>query len=190
MASCTTNCLAPIVSILQDKFGIDSALATTIHSYTNDQKLIDSCHKDKRRSRAAGLSIIPANTGAIKAISLIFPELKNRFEGLSLRVPTPNVSCVDLTALLLKKTTLNELNKFFFDASNTYLKHILGYTEDPIVSIDIRGTKESSIIDASFTKILNGNFVKILAWYDNEWGFSNRVIDLLLLLAGKMAFKA
>ncbi len=181
MASCTTNCLASIVKVLQDKFTIENAFATTIHSYTNDQRLLDCFHEDQRRSRAAGLSIIPTTTGAVKAISLIFPELTDKFDGFSIRVPTPNVSCVDLTAVLSQKTTTSELNKFFQNASNTYLKNILGYTEDPIVSVDIRGMKESAILDASFTKVLNGNLIKILSWYDNEWGFSNRVVDFLHL---------
>ncbi|MES2504585.1 MAG: type I glyceraldehyde-3-phosphate dehydrogenase [Myxococcota bacterium] len=182
-ASCTTNCIAPIAKILHDNFGIKKASVTTVHSYTNDQHILDLAHKDKRRARAAALSMIPTTTGAAKAVALVLPELEGKFDGMAIRVPTPNVSCIDLVAVLSKDTSAAELNAKFQEASRTYLKGILGYTEDPVVSVDMNGTKESSIVDAGCTKVMGGNLVKILSWYDNEWGFGNRAVDLLSLLA-------
>jgi glyceraldehyde 3-phosphate dehydrogenase len=182
-ASCTTNCIAPIAKILNEQFGIKKASVTTIHSYTNDQQVLDFPHKDKRRARAAALSMIPTTTGAAKAVALVLPELEGRFDGMAIRVPTPNVSCIDLVAVLAKDTTADEINAKLKDASNSYFKGVMGYTEDPVVSVDMNGTDESSIVDASCTKVLGGNLAKILAWYDNEWGFCNRAVDLLSLMA-------
>lgn len=182
-ASCTTNCIAPVAKILNDCFGIKKASVTTIHSYTNDQHVLDLAHTDKRRARAAALSMIPTTTGAAKAVALVLPELEGKFDGMAIRVPTPNVSCIDLVAVLAKDTTAQELNMKFFEASKGVFKGILGYTEDPVVSIDMNGTNESSIIDAGCTKVMGGNLVKILSWYDNEWGFGNRAVDLLSLMA-------
>ncbi len=182
-ASCTTNCIAPIAKILNDQFGIKKASVTTVHSYTNDQHVLDLAHKDKRRARAAALSMIPTTTGAAKAVALVLPELDGKFDGMAIRVPTPNVSCIDLVAVLAKDTTSQELNAKFLEASKGVFKGILGYTEDPVVSIDMNGTDESSIVDAGCTKVMGGNLVKILAWYDNEWGFGNRAVDLLSLMA-------
>lgn len=181
-ASCTTNCIAPVAKILQDNWGINKAYVTTIHSYTNDQKVLDLPHKDHRRARAAALSMIPTTTGAAKAISLVMPELKGKFDGMAIRVPTPNVSCIDLVAELGKNTTAEELNAAFKAGAEGPFKGILGYEEDPVVSVDMLGTNESSIVDAQVTKVLDGNFVKVLAWYDNEWGFANRACDLLELM--------
>lgn len=182
-ASCTTNCIAPVAKILNDQFGIKKASVTTIHSYTNDQHILDLAHSDKRRARAAALSMIPTTTGAAKAVALVLPELEGKFDGMAIRVPTPNVSCIDLVAVLAKDTTVQELNVKFLEASKGAFKGILGYTEDPVVSIDMNGTQESSIVDASCTKVLGGNLVKVLSWYDNEWGFGNRAVDLLSLMA-------
>ncbi|MEI6789931.1 MAG: type I glyceraldehyde-3-phosphate dehydrogenase [Myxococcaceae bacterium] len=182
-ASCTTNCIAPVAKILNDSFGIKKASVTTIHSYTNDQHVLDLAHTDKRRARAAALSMIPTTTGAAKAVALVLPELEGKFDGMAIRVPTPNVSCIDLVAVLAKDTTAQELNMKFLEASKGVFKGILGYTEDPVVSIDMNGTNESSIIDAGCTKVMGGNLVKILSWYDNEWGFGNRAVDLLSLMA-------
>lgn len=182
-ASCTTNCIAPVAKILNDNFGIKKASVTTVHSYTNDQHVLDLAHKDKRRARAAALSMIPTTTGAAKAVALVLPELEGKFDGMAIRVPTPNVSCIDLVAVLAKDTTVQELNTKFLEASKGIYKGILGYTEDPVVSIDMNGTNESSIVDAGCTKVMGGNLVKILAWYDNEWGFGNRAVDLLSLMA-------
>lgn len=182
-ASCTTNCIAPIAKILNEQFGIKKASVTTIHSYTNDQQVLDLAHKDKRRARAAALSMIPTTTGAAKAVALVLPELEGKFDGMAIRVPTPNVSCIDLVAVLAKDTTVQEINSKLQEASKGVFKGIMGYTEDPVVSIDMNGTNESSIVDAGCTKVLGGNLVKILAWYDNEWGFCNRAVDLLSLLA-------
>ena len=182
-ASCTTNCIAPVAKVLNDNWAINRAYVTTIHSYTNDQKVLDLPHKDKRRARAAAVSMIPTTTGAAKAISLVLPELENKFDGMAIRVPTPNVSCIDLVAELNKPTTAQELNQALKSASQDVFKGVMGYTEDPVVSIDMLGTNESSIVDAQVTKVLDGNFVKVLAWYDNEWGFANRAVDLLGLLA-------
>jgi glyceraldehyde 3-phosphate dehydrogenase len=178
-ASCTTNCLAPIAKVLNDKFGIVKGLMTTIHSYTNDQKLQDMAHSDLRRSRAAAVSMIPTSTGAAKALSLVIPELKGKLDGFAIRVPTPNVSIVDLTMLLSKKATAVEINAAFKEASEGAMKGYLGYTEDPVVSIDFNHCGLSSIVDATLTKVIQDDFVKVLSWYDNEWGYSNRVVDLI-----------
>ncbi len=177
-ASCTTNCLAPVAKVMNDNWGIVKGLMTTIHSYTNDQKIQDMAHSDLRRARAAAVSMIPTSTGAAKAISLVIPELKGKLDGFAIRVPTPNVSVVDLTVLLSKKATVEELNAAFKAAADGALKGILGYTEDPVVSIDFNHCSLSSIVDAKITKVIQDDFVKILAWYDNEWGYSNRVVDL------------
>lgn len=177
-ASCTTNCLAPIAKVLNDKWGIVKGLMTTIHSYTNDQRIQDMAHSDLRRSRAAAVSMIPTSTGAAKAISLVIPELKGKLDGFAIRVPTPNVSVVDLTCLLGKKVTVEEINAAMKEASEGRLKDILGYTEDPVVSVDFNHCLLSSILDAKCTKVIQDDFIKILSWYDNEWGYSNRVVDL------------
>src|SRR5947199_4711515 len=180
-ASCTTNCLAPVAKILHERFGIRKGWMTTVHSYTNDQQLLDLPHKDLRRARAAALSIIPTTTGAATAVGEVMPELKGKLDGISMRVPTPNVSCVDLAALLDKKTTAEEVNAAFKDAANGRLKGLLEVVEAPLVSIDFRGNPHSSSIDAAYTKVMDGDFVKVLSWYDNEWGYSNRCVDLLKL---------
>jgi len=177
-ASCTTNCLAPVAKVLNDKWGIVKGLMTTIHSYTNDQRLQDMAHSDPRRSRAAALSMIPTSTGAAKAISLVIPDLKGKLDGFAIRVPTPNVSVVDLTCLLGKKVTAADINAALKEASEGMLKGILGYTEDPVVSVDFNHCLLSSIVDGGCTKVIQDDFVKVLAWYDNEWGYSNRVVDL------------
>ncbi len=177
-ASCTTNCLAPVAKVINDKWGIVKGLMTTIHSYTNDQRVQDMAHSDLRRSRAAAISMIPTSTGAAKAISLVIPELKGKLDGFAIRVPTPNVSVVDLTCTLTKKTTVEELNAAFKEASEAKMSGILGYTEDPVVSIDFNHCVLSSIVDAKCTKVIQDDFIKVLSWYDNEWGYSNRVVDL------------
>ncbi len=184
-ASCTTNCLAPLAKVLHQSFGIKKGWMTTVHSYTNDQQLLDLPHKDLRRARAAGLSIIPTTTGAASAVGEVMPELKGKLDGISMRVPTPNVSCADLAALLDKKTTDQEVNAAFKAAADGPLKGIMQYVTEPLVSIDFRGNAHSSIIDAPYTKVMDGDFVKVLAWYDNEWGYSNRCVDLLRLLVKK-----
>jgi glyceraldehyde 3-phosphate dehydrogenase len=184
-ASCTTNCLAPFTKVISDKWGIEKGLMTTIHAYTNDQKVHDMAHSDLRRARAAALSMIPTSTGAAKAIALVMPELKGKLDGFAIRVPTPNVSVVDLTVLLSKPATAEEINAAIKAAAEGPLKGILGYTEEPLVSIDFNHCALSSIVDGKNTKVIGGNFVKILAWYDNEWGYSNRVIDLALYMIGK-----
>jgi len=184
-ASCTTNSLAPIAKVLNDKWGIEKGLMTTIHSYTNDQKLQDMYHSDMRRSRAAAISMIPTSTGAAKAIGLVIPELKGKLDGFSMRVPTPNVSVVDLTVTLKKNVTAEEVNAALKEAAEGKMKGILGYTEDPVVSVDFNHCPLSSIVDALSTKVIEGNFVKVLSWYDNEWGFSNRVVDLIGLMNKK-----
>ena len=181
-ASCTTNCLAPLAKVLHESFGIRKGWMTTCHSYTNDQQLLDLPHKDLRRARAAALSIIPTTTGAATAVGEVMPELKGKLDGISLRVPTPNVSCVDLAAVLDKKTTGEDVNAAFKKAADGPLKGILEYVEVPLVSIDFRGNPHSSIIDAPYTKVMDGDFVKVLAWYDNEWAYSNRCVDLLRIL--------
>lgn len=182
-ASCTTNCLAPLAKVIHDSFGIKKGLMTTIHSYTNDQSTLDLPHKDLRRARAAALSMIPTSTGAAKAIGLVLPELKGKLDGLSVRVPTPNVSLVDVTFEVSKQTTVEEVNKALKAASTGAMKGILGYTDEPLVSVDFNGNPHSSYIDASCTKVIDGNMVKILSWYDNETGFSWRMLDVARLLA-------
>src|SRR5881409_948616 len=184
-ASCTTNCLAPVAKVVHEKFGIRSAQMTTIHSYTNDQHLLDLPHKDLRRARAAALSMIPTSTGAAKAVALVLPELKGKFDGISVRVPTPNVSLVDVVIEVERETTSDEVNKALKDAANEELKGILAFSEEPLVSCDFRKNSSSSIVDAEYTKVLDGNMVKILSWYDNEWGYSCRVRDLVKYIAGK-----
>jgi glyceraldehyde 3-phosphate dehydrogenase len=184
-ASCTTNCLAPVAKVLQDSFGIRKGWMTTVHSYTNDQQLLDLPHKDLRRARAAALSIIPTTTGAASAVGEVMPELKGKLDGISMRVPTPNVSVVDLAVMVDKKTTKEEVNAAFKAAADGPLKGILEYQTAPLVSIDFRGNPHSSILDAPYTGVMDGDFVKILSWYDNEWGYSNRCIDLLRYLVKK-----
>ena len=184
-ASCTTNCLAPVAKVIHEKFGIKMAQMTTIHSYTNDQQLLDLPHKDLRRARAAGLSMIPTSTGAAKAVALVLPELKGKFDGISVRVPTPNVSLVDVVIEVEKETTTEEVNKALKDAAGEELQGILAFSEEPLVSIDFRGNSNSSIVDADYTKVIGGKLVKILAWYDNEWGYSCRVRDLVKFIAQK-----
>jgi glyceraldehyde 3-phosphate dehydrogenase len=184
-ASCTTNCLAPVAKVIHEKFGIKNALMNTIHSYTNDQQLLDLPHKDLRRARAAALSMIPTSTGAAKAIALVIPELKGKFDGISVRVPTPNVSLVDVVMTVEKNTSTEEVNAALKAAANGELKGILAFSEEPLVSIDFRGNPNSSIVDAENTKVIDGNLVKILSWYDNEWGYSCRVRDLIKFIADK-----
>jgi glyceraldehyde 3-phosphate dehydrogenase len=184
-ASCTTNCLAPVAKVIHDKFGIKNALMNTIHSYTNDQQLLDLPHKDLRRARAAALSMIPTSTGAAKAVALVIPELKGKFDGISVRVPTPNVSLVDVVINVEKETSAEEVNRVLKDAANEELNGILGFSEEPLVSIDYRGDSRSSIVDAENTKVIGGTAVKILSWYDNEWGYSCRVRDLVKFIADK-----
>jgi glyceraldehyde 3-phosphate dehydrogenase len=178
-ASCTTNCLAPLAKVLHETFGIKKAWMTTVHAYTNDQNLLDLPHKDLRRARAAALSIIPTTTGAAKAVGEVMPELKGKLDGISMRVPTPNVSVVDLVAILDKKVTADEVNAALKGASEGAMQGIMQFVTDPLVSIDYRGNPHSSIIDAAYTKVMDGDFVKVMAWYDNEWGYSNRCVDLL-----------
>jgi glyceraldehyde 3-phosphate dehydrogenase len=184
-ASCTTNCLAPVAKVLHEKFGIRKAQMTTIHSYTNDQQLLDLPHKDLRRARAAALSMIPTSTGAAKAVALVLPELKGKFDGIAVRVPTPNVSLVDVVCELDKETTTEEVNTAFKNAANEELKGILAFEEAPLVSTDFRRNPNSSIVDADYTKVIGGNLVKVLSWYDNEWGYSCRVRDLIKFMAAK-----
>jgi glyceraldehyde 3-phosphate dehydrogenase len=184
-ASCTTNCLAPIAKVLHENFTIKKGLMNTIHSYTNDQRLLDLPHSDLRRARAAALSIIPTTTGAAKAIGLVLPELKGKLDGISLRVPTPNVSVVDFTAEIEKSTTKAGINEVMKAAADGKLKGILQYSDEPLVSIDFRGNPHSSILDADYTAVLEGNLVKLLSWYDNEWGYSSRVVDLISFLVEK-----
>ncbi|OLE55190.1 MAG: type I glyceraldehyde-3-phosphate dehydrogenase [Acidobacteria bacterium 13_1_20CM_3_53_8] len=184
-ASCTTNCLAPVAKVMHEKFGIRSAQMTTIHSYTNDQQLLDLPHKDLRRARAAALSMIPTSTGAAKAVALVLPELKGKFDGISVRVPTPNVSLVDVVMDLERNTTTEEVNQALKDAANEELRGILGFSEEPLVSTDYRKNPNSSIVDAEYTKVIGGNMAKVLSWYDNEWGYSCRVRDLVKFIAGK-----
>jgi len=184
-ASCTTNCLAPFTKVIQDTFGIVHGLMNTIHSYTNDQQLLDLPHKDLRRARAAAISIIPTSTGAAKAVSLVLPELKGKLDGMSLRVPTPNVSVVDVVFEVSKKTTKEEVNAALKSAAEGKLKGILQFCEEPLVSIDFKGNPHSSIIDAALTTVMEGTMVKVISWYDNEWGYSNRLRDLAILVAKK-----
>jgi glyceraldehyde 3-phosphate dehydrogenase len=182
-ASCTTNCLAPVAKVLHQEFGIVRGLMTTIHSYTNDQRILDLPHKDLRRARAAAMSMIPTTTGAAKAVGLVLPELKGKLDGMAIRVPTPNVSVVDLVAELKKDATAEEVNAALKKAAEGKMKGILQYTEEPVVSIDFNGNAHSSIVDASVTKVLEGRMVKIIAWYDNETGYSSRVRDLITYIA-------
>ncbi|MBJ6750068.1 type I glyceraldehyde-3-phosphate dehydrogenase [Geomonas anaerohicana] len=181
-ASCTTNCLAPVAKVLQDSFGIEKGLVTTVHSYTNDQNILDLPHKDLRRARAAALSMIPTTTGAAKAVSLVLPALKGKLDGMAIRVPTPNVSVVDLVATLSKPTDAQQVNAALKAAAEGPLKGILGFCEEPLVSCDFNGNTLSSIVDASCTKVIDGNMVKVLSWYDNEMGFSSRVVGLMKIM--------
>jgi glyceraldehyde 3-phosphate dehydrogenase len=182
-ASCTTNCLGPVAKVLVDTFGIVKGQMTTVHSYTNDQKILDLPHKDLRRARAAALSMIPTSTGAAKAIYLAVPELKGKLDGVAIRVPTPNVSLVDLTVELGKTATAAEINGALREAANGKMKGVLEVTDEELVSIDFRGNPHSSIVDAPLTKVVDGNLAKVFSWYDNEWGFSNRVRDLIFYMA-------
>ena len=184
-ASCTTNCLAPVAKVLQDSFGIEKGLVTTVHSYTNDQRILDLPHKDLRRARAGAMSMIPTTTGAAKAVALVLPELKGKLDGMAIRVPTPNVSVVDLVATLKTSTDAAKVNEALKAAANGSLKGILGFEEAPLVSIDFNGNPLSSIVDAACTKVQDGNLVKVLSWYDNECGFSYRVVDLMKLISEK-----
>jgi glyceraldehyde 3-phosphate dehydrogenase len=181
-ASCTTNCLAPLAKVIHQSFGIRKGWMTTIHSYTNDQQLLDLPHKDLRRARAAALSMIPTTTGAASAVGEVLPELKGRLDGFAMRVPTPNVSVVDLAAILDKKTTGDDVNAALKAAAEGPLKGILAFSTEELVSIDFKGNANSSIVDAPYTKVMDGDFVKVLSWYDNEWGYSNRCVDLLRLI--------
>ncbi len=184
-ASCTTNCLGPVAKVLHETFGIAKGSMTTIHSYTNDQPILDFPHKDLRRARAGALNMIPTSTGAAKAIGLVMPALKGKLDGYSMRVPTPNVSAVDLVAVLEKDATAEEVNAALKAAAEGPLKGILAYTEDPVVSTDMLQNSNSSIVDSGLTKVLGGNLLKVVAWYDNEWGYSCRVVDLVKFLAAK-----
>jgi len=185
-ASCTTNCLAPAVKIVHDRWKITRGMMTTIHSYTNDQKILDLAHKDLRRARAAALNIIPTTTGAAKAVALVIPDLKGKFDGMALRVPTPTVSIVDFVATVEKPTTVEELNAAFKEASEGKLKGILGFTTEPLVSMDFKGDSRSSIVDGELTMAMGGTMIKIIAWYDNEWGYSCRTADLAAKLAKEL----
>lgn len=184
-ASCTTNCLAPVVMVLEKEFGIEQGNMVTIHSYTNDQRILDMAHKDPRRARAAAQNIIPTSTGAAQAVAKVIPQMKNKFTGYSLRVPTPTVSIVDFTGILKKATTTEEVRQKLKEASETYLKGILEYNELPLVSMDFKGNPASSIVEAEYTTVQDGHLVKAVAWYDNEWGYSNRVCDLIMHLDKK-----
>jgi glyceraldehyde 3-phosphate dehydrogenase len=182
-ASCTTNCLAPVAKVLHDTWGIEKGFMTTIHSYTNDQKILDAPHKDLRRARAAAVSQIPTTTGAAKAVGLVLPELKGKIDGISIRIPTPNVSLVDLVAVLKGKATAEEINAAFRKASEGALKGILAYMDEPLVSVDFMSNPNSAIVDTLSTKVIGDNFIKVLAWYDNEWGYSCRLVDLVKYIA-------
>ncbi len=184
-ASCTTNCLAPFVKVIDEAFGIKKGWMTTIHSYTNDQQLLDLPHKDMRRARAAALSMIPTTTGAAKAVGEVLPGLKGKLDGFAMRVPTPNVSVVDLAVLVNAKTTAEAVNTAFRQAATGKLKGILAVEDAPLVSIDFRSNPNSSIIDSAYTKVMDGDFVKVLSWYDNEWGYSSRCVDLVEYMATK-----
>jgi glyceraldehyde 3-phosphate dehydrogenase len=184
-ASCTTNCIAPVVKVLYENFGINKALMSTIHAYTNDQKILDMVHKDLRRARAAGMSVIPTTTGAAKAVTLVLPELKGKIHGVAFRVPTTTVSLCDLVADLGKEVTAEDVNKAFKTAAQGKLQGILEYCDEPLVSIDFKGNPASSIVDSLSTMVIGGNMVKVLAWYDNEWGYSCRLADLIHFMAGK-----
>ncbi len=182
-ASCTTNCLAPMVRVILDRFGIKHGLMNTIHAYTNDQRILDFPHNDLRRARAAALSMIPTRTGAATALSLVIPELKGKFDGLSVRVPTPNVSLVDAVMEVEREATVPEVNQALQEGANRYL----GYSDEPLVSIDYQGNPHSAVVDGDSTKVIDGTLVKVLAWYDNEWGYSNRVLDLVLHMEANRA---
>ena len=184
-ASCTPNCLAPFAQVLHESFGIVRGWMTTVHSYTNDQQLLDLPHKDLRRARAAALSVIPTTTGAASAVGEVLPELKGKLDGIAMRVPTANVSVVDLVAQLAKKTSADEINAAFREAAAGPLKGILAVEDAPLVSIDFRGNSHSSIVDSAYTKVMDGDFVKVMSWYDNEWGYSSRCVDLVKVLADK-----
>lgn len=184
-ASCTTNCLAPFTKVLLDNFGIESGLMTTVHSYTNDQRILDVGHKDLRRARAAAMSIIPTTTGAAKAVALVLPEVKGKLNGFAMRVPTPDVSITDLTVNLGRDTTVEEINAVLKKASETTLKGIMGYTDEPLVSRDFQGDPRSSIIDGLSTMMIGSRLAKVVSWYDNEWGYSNRVVDLAAFVGKK-----
>ena len=184
-ASCTTNCLAPVAKVLHEAFGLRRGWMTTVHSYTNDQKLLDLPHKDLRRARAAGVSMIPTTTGAAVAVGEVLPELKGRLDGIAMRVPTPNVSVVDLVAEIEKRASAEEINAAFGAAAKGRLAGILHLSTAPLVSIDFKGNPHSSIVDASYTRVMEGDFVKVLSWYDNEWGYSSRCVDLVKLLAAR-----
>ena len=180
-ASCTTNCLAPVAKVLLDHFGIKRGLVTTVHAYTNDQRILDFPHKDLRRARAAAVNMIPTKTGAAAAVGKVIPELQGKFDGLAVRVPTPDVSLVDLVAELERETTVTEVNEALKAAQNRYL----AYTEEPLVSTDFLGNQHSSIVDGLCTRVIEGRMVKVMAWYDNEWGYANRVLDLILYMESK-----
>jgi glyceraldehyde 3-phosphate dehydrogenase len=184
-ASCTTNCLAPVAKVIHENFCIRTAQMTTIHSYTNDQQLLDLPHKDLRRARAAALNMIPTSTGAAKAVALVLPELKGKFDGISVRVPTPNVSLIDVVIDVEKETTTEEVNQALKDAASSELSGILAFNEEPLVSSDFKRNSNSSIVDAEYTKVIGGHMIKILSWYDNEWGYSCRVRDLVKYIVGK-----
>jgi glyceraldehyde 3-phosphate dehydrogenase len=184
-ASCTTNCLAPVAKVVHECYGLRKGWMTTVHSYTNDQNLLDLPHPDLRRARAAALSIIPTTTGAATAVAEVLPELKGRLDGFAMRVPTPNVSVVDLNALLDRKTTAEDVNKAFQEAANGRMRGILAYSQEELVSIDFRRNAHSSIVDAAYTKVMDGDFLKVVAWYDNEWGYSSRCVDLLVQVVAK-----
>jgi glyceraldehyde-3-phosphate dehydrogenase (NAD(P)) len=184
-ASCTTNCLAPVVKVLHDHFGIIKGTMTTTHSYTGDQRLLDASHRDLRRARAAAINIVPTSTGAAQAVALVIPEMKGKLNGIALRVPTPNVSVVDLVAQVEKGTIAEQVNQVLKEASEGSLKGFLGYNDLPLVSSDYRATDVSSIVDASLTLVMGGDMVKVIAWYDNEWGYSQRVVDLAELVSSK-----
>ena len=184
-ASCTTNCLAPLAKVIHERFGLRKGWMTTVHSYTNDQQLLDLPHKDLRRARAAALSIIPTTTGAALAVGEVMPEIKGKLDGIAMRVPTPNVSVVDLAVLVDKKTSKEEVNAAFKSAADGKLKGILEYTDEQLVSVDFRGNPRSSILDSAYTSVMDGDFVKVLSWYDNEWGYSSRCVDLLRYLVKK-----
>ncbi len=184
-ASCTTNCLAPVVKVINDNFGIIKGTMTTTHSYTGDQRILDASHRDLRRARAAAVNIVPTTTGAAKAVALVIPEMAGKLNGIALRVPTPNVSIVDLVAQVSKKTITEELNEVLKNASETSMKGIMGYTDEPLVSVDFRKTNVSATIDSQLSLVMDGDLMKVIAWYDNEWGYSQRVVDLAELVASK-----
>jgi glyceraldehyde 3-phosphate dehydrogenase len=182
-ASCTTNCLAPVAKVIMDNFGIENAFVTTVHSYTNDQRILDLPHKDMRRARAAAVNMIPTSTGAAQAVALVLPELKGKFDGCAVRVPTPDVSLIDLTCVVSKSTSAEEVNAKLREAANGPLKGVMGFTDEELVSQDFLGTNESSYVDGPSTAVLNGKFLKVLSWYDNEWGFTNRAVDIIQMMA-------